>query len=105
MTPEDATRVLSSLSDALQGGTLLPWAVEHCRDGDLLPEAWARCDMDKVTFRIAHRLGLLDHQERPVCMACEARPRHPCRACADLLLRIVPTLTLDEVVRRSRAGR
>lgn len=44
MQADAADALLRSLAIALIHGTTLAWCVEHARDGDPLPAAWAACE-------------------------------------------------------------
>ena len=89
MTRKRAQLILYSLSEAIEQGRTMRWAVEHAREYDPIPSAWAQCRAAFVMRRLLDSLnggryeGLPDyvryeHAHRPPRYRVTAH-RNPCR--------------------------
>lgn len=96
MSPDD---VLHSLVAAMRKGTLLGWSIEHVVPGrDVVAEAWA-VSRDAITMRSL--LGEMCRWSLVWCDPCDigSSPSRNCPACCRLIRSVMPTLTMDDVLR------
>lgn len=103
--------LLSSLAFAVLGDATLPWAVEHCRDGDPLPDAWQTCDNPDAMRLVVYVLMTVPINDDMYCETCldYIREKHSyvvpgpssCAACCAKIRVSVPALpSLDVIARR-----
>lgn len=88
--------LLASLLEAIIDGAVLPWAVEHARDGDPIPRAWAECTDGWLMYLLlnhaqARQLGPAIERLRPF-MAPHWNYR------AAWIRECVPSLTFAEIM-------
>jgi phage baseplate assembly protein W len=112
MTASSAAAVLSSLAAALRAhGTVpLAWVVEWCPDGrDVVAEAWAVCEHGETMRDVLYDLDAGSDESwrawgavhTALGMSSRTAPRVVVRrAMADAVRRVVPRLTLADVLGR-----